>query len=283
MRLSRRSYPYPVVGNRDDVPGAAFQATVEMFADKETIYLDLNIQNSSSTLRGLIAAASAAYVVHVECTNTLFRRVFELREHTERIAIRADQLNDLVEVNVFAVATRDIPGYIVEGAHSDYEGSAFDVKKADILALGEGRVFVVESSYDVLGRIGSIMQIEGATEEGDLPMRVDFNGEKIRIILSKDDFRGYKLLRHDEALSAVITTSIVLPALIETLHYVESETGGDAGDALDALRWYRILTRRIAEMDLHNEGDKLTQAQKLLELPVRRALVTAHSLAEASA
>ncbi|HXO27763.1 MAG TPA: hypothetical protein VOA80_10490 [Thermoanaerobaculia bacterium] len=254
-----------------------------MIADKETIYLDVNIQHSSVTLSHLAVTARAAYVVHVECTNTLFRRVFQLRGAIDRIAIRADQLNDLVEVNVFAVATQDISGYVVEGAHVDYEGSAFEVRKADMLALGEGRVFVVESSFDVLGRVGSIMQIESAAEEGDVPMRLDFNGEKIRIILSREDFKEYKLLRHDEALSTVITTSIVLPALVEALHYIEDESGADEADALGSLRWHRILNRRIEAMKLADETDKLTQAQKLLELPIRRALVTAHNMAEASA
>lgn len=282
MKLSRRSYPHPVVGNFDDVPGAAFQATVEMSADKDNIYLDANIQNSSATIRHLVETARAVYAVHVECTNTLFRRAFEFREESKRIAIRADQLNDAVEVNVFAVATHDASGYVVDKAHADYEGSAFDVKKGDIIAVGEGRVFAVESSFDVLGRIGSIMQIDVAAEEGDLPMRVDFLGEKIRIILSKEDFKAYKLMRHDEALSSVLTTKIVVPALLETLHYIHNEDGNGDAETLEALRWHRVLTRRIEELGLKDESDKLTQVQMLLELPVKRALVTACNLAESS-
>lgn len=282
MKLSRRSYPHPVVGNWDDVPGAAFQATVEMSADKENIYLDVNIQNSSATIRHLVDTSRAAYAVHVECTNTLFRRAIEFREDSKRIPIRGDQLNDAVEVNVFAVATQDTSGYVVDRAHPDYEGAAFDVKKGDILAVGEGRVFPVESSFDVLGRIGSIMQIDGATEDGDLPMRIDFNGEKIRLILSKEDFKTYKLMRHDEALSSVLTTAIVVPALLETLHYIGSEEGGEDVEGLEVLRWYRVLARRIEALGLEDESDNLAKVQRLLELPVKRALVSARSLAEAA-
>lgn len=282
MKLSRRSYPHPVVGNLDDVPGAAFQATVEMSADKDNIYLDANIQNSSATIRYLVETARADYAVHVECTNTLFRRAFEFREESKRIAIRADQLNDAVDVNVFAVATHDASGYVVDKAHPDYEGSAFDVKKGDIIAVGEGRVFAVESSFDVLGRIGSIMQIDVAADDGDLPMRVDFLGEKVRIILSKEDFKAYKLMRHDESLSSVLTTTIVVPALLETLYYIHNEDGNGDAETLEALRWYRVLTRRIEELGLKGESDKLTQVQMLLELPVKRALVTACNLAESS-
>lgn len=281
MRLSRRSYPHPVLGNLDDVPGAAFQATVEMSADKDNIYLLTSIKNSSATIRRLIEARRAAYAVHVECTNTLFRRAFEFHDETHRIAISGDQLNDVVEVNVFAVAAQDAPGYTIDKAHADYEGSAFDVKKGDILAVGEGRLFTVESAFDVLGRIGSIMQIDAAPEDGDLPMRIDFSGSKIRILLSKEDFKSYKLMRHNEGLSSMLTTSIVLPALIETLHYIEDVGAGDEAEDLESLKWYRVIARRIEALAIKDD-DKLVKAQKLLELPVKRALMTAGGLAEAS-
>ncbi len=143
-------------------------------------------------------------------------------------------------------------------------------------------MFVVDSSYDVLGRIGSIMQIDSAPEDGDLPMRIDFSGEKIRIILAKEDFKSYKLMRHDEALSTVLTTAIVVPALIETLHYIAGGGSSEDSEAIESLRWFRVLTRRIEELGLKEDLDNFTTAQKLLELPVKRALVTACSLAEGS-
>ena len=278
MRLSRRSYPHPVVGNLDDVPGAAFQAIIEMSVDQDDIYIDATVQCSSATIRRLAEKGKAAYLIHAECTNTLFRRGYQFSAESERITIRADQLNDAVEVNVFAVATHDMADYVVEGSHSDYEGVTFDVRKGDILAVGEGRTFPIESTHDALGRIGTIMQIDAAVEDGDLPMEIDFNGDKIRIILSKPDFKTYKEMRTSEALSSVLTTIIVLPALEETLYYID---GGDA-EELEIVRWYRALRRRIESLGLQHETDKLTKVQKLLELPIRRAFATAYNLAEAS-
>jgi hypothetical protein len=77
MKLSTRSYPHPVVGNRDDVPGAAFQASVDLSTDRETVFLDVAIKCSSSTINKLIADGKANYALHVECSNTLFRRAYE--------------------------------------------------------------------------------------------------------------------------------------------------------------------------------------------------------------
>lgn len=279
MRLSRRSYPHPVVGNLDDVPGAAFQATIEMSVDQDNVYIDTNIQCSSTTVCGLVDDGRAAYTVHVECTNTIFRRAYEFAETSKRITIPVSQLNDTVEVNVFAVAMHDISSYAVEKSHPDYDGSSFDIRKGDIIAVGEGKTFTIESRFDALSRIGSIMLIEASPEDGDMPMRIEFNGEKIRVILSKADFSSYKLLRHNEELSGILTTTIVLPVLLETLYYIEG-CGDD--DELDSLKWYRALTRRIEALGLSNESEKLTKAQKLLELPVKRTLSTAQSVAEAA-
>src|SRR5438045_1606850 len=98
MKLSSRSYPHPVVGNRDDVPGAAFQAALDMSTDKEAIYVDAAINCSSNTINDLVKKKDAAFVVHVECSNTLFRRAFEFHAENHRVQIPADNLNDAVEV-----------------------------------------------------------------------------------------------------------------------------------------------------------------------------------------
>jgi len=279
MKLSQRSYPHPVVGNRDDVPGAAYQAAVEMSSDKENVYIDVATNCSSSTINRLIAEGAAKNIVHIECSNTLFRRAFEFAENSNRVAIPAENLNDAVEVNVFVRATRDVSGYSVDAAHADYGDTKFQIAEGDILAVGEGYVFHIESSFDSLRKIGSIMQIEESTEDGELPMRVDFNGDKIRVVLSKADFKDYKLLKGREGVSSALTSTIVVPVLVEALHFWKS---GESGVEGDDLRWMRALQSRISALELASESDNLILAQKLLELPLRRALVACRQLDDAS-
>ena len=195
MKLSSRSYPHPVVGNRDDVPGAAFQAALEMSSDQQTIYVDATVTCSSKTINDLLKKKDASLVLHIECSNTMFRRAFEFNQTKYRAQIATDNLNDSVEVNVFAKANKNISGYKVDSAHADYGSVAFDVEKGNILAIGEGQVFYIDSNFDALSPIGSIMEIHEAHQDGDLPMRVDYSGVKIQIVLSKKDFADYKLLK----------------------------------------------------------------------------------------
>ena len=156
MRLSERSYPHPVLGNKDDVPGAAFQAVLEMSTDKQFVYLAVEISCSCEVVNSLVASGDACFIAHVECSNTLFRRAFEFRERSHRFSMSSDSLNDAVEVNVFAQAVNAIKGYRIPEAHPDYDGAAFDLRHGDILAVAEGQVFHIESSFDSLKRIEAV-------------------------------------------------------------------------------------------------------------------------------
>lgn len=272
MRLSSRSYPYPVLGNGDDVPGSAFQATFEYASDQQFYYLTVTVACSSASLAKLIAKGSACFVLHVECSNTLFRRAYDFTEKSTRIQIPASQLNDAVEVNAFIRATKDIATYRIAGAHEDYGDAAFEVRLGDILAIGEGQIFDAENSFDTLRRVGAIMVIEQSSEAGDHAMKVDYNSEKIRILLCKNDFKAYSKLKMVPALTSHLTTTIVLPVLIEALHYIGEDNAG-----FQTYKWYRNLERRIEILELQSEQDVLAKAQRLLDMPIRRALAAADS------
>jgi hypothetical protein len=277
MRLSARSYPHPVLGNRDDVPGAAFQAALEMSADKESVYVTADVTCSCGVLNALLAAGRVALVLHLECSNTLFRRAYQFRDSQYRISVPADQLNDAVEVNVVARATDRIPDYRIPEAHPDYAGTVFDIHRGEILAVAEGQVFHIESSYDSLSRIGSIMQINESSKVGEVPMEPMFDGPKVVILLSKNDFADYKTLKLHEGLRGALTTAIVLPVLVEALRILKEEGAG----VDDSRRWVRALARRVESLGLSYDEQPLIVAQELLELPVKRALSSSRMVLEA--
>ena len=100
MKLSQRTFPHPVVGNADDVLEAAFQAAVEVSHDSVDYYLNLSVQCSSATILELVAKGEAVYVLHIECSNTLYRTVFEFAETAKEVVITGD--NYLVAVRQFS-------------------------------------------------------------------------------------------------------------------------------------------------------------------------------------
>ena len=248
-----------------------------MSTDKQSVYIAADVACSCALLNSLLGSGDTQLVLHVECSNTLFRRAYPFRETTHRISIPADNLNDAVEVNVFMRAVNRIPAYHIPEAHADYGDATFDVRRGDILAVAEGQVFHIESNFDSLSRIGSIMQINESPKDGDLPMEPSFEGDKIVIFLSKSDFADYKLLKLHEGVSGPLTTTIVLPILVEALHILKEEN-----DIEDTRRWVRALARRIEKLGLSRDVQPLILAQRLLELPVKRALSSSRMFAEAT-
>lgn len=274
MRLSSRSYPHPVVGNADDVPRAAFQAAYEYSSDKQFYFITVTVACSSDSLAKMIKKGAASYVLHVECTNTLYREAFDFTDQSTRIDLPANKLNGTVEVNCFIRATKALDKYRVDGAHDDYGNTAFDVRTADILAVAEGQTFEAEPQ-DTLRRIGSIMVIEESPRDEEHPMQVEFSTEKICIRLSKPDFARYKKLKSVPVLASHLTTTIVLPVLTEALHLIAQDS-----TEFEDLKWHRNLKGRLEDLALNSEDDWLNAAQVILDMPIRRAFASAAHYAE---
>jgi hypothetical protein len=266
MKFRARSLPHPVLNNGDDIPGFAFQAKFEPRGDKQKFYLSISFQQSHPQIQDLIKKKKAHYVVHVECGATLFRKRWSSYVEETVIDIRAEELRGRVEVNFFICAVAALPNIKIHGAHDDYGGSKFNIRKGDILAVAEGQIFDAEKDYDSLRKISAIMQILAGDKE-DGPFELEFRKDKILIILSKNDFKIYNILRRNPKASSALTGAIVLPVLVEILHEIDEEEG----DEFESYRWYRNLMRRLSTIP-ESVTDNLLKAQHILEMPLSRTL-----------
>lgn len=274
MRLIDRSFPHPVVGNRDDVTGAAFQMSLHVSSDRDFFYIECAAECSSKTLRGMLKKKQAKYCIHVECSNTLYRHAFSFVDDAKRLDIPARLLHGNVELNAFIVSMVEMPNYRPDDAHPDYGKARFPISHGDVLAVGEGLSFDAEQEYDALRRVGSIMQIVESNEDADHEMKVEFNQPKIVIVLSKSDFKTYSKLKQIKDLQSHLTTTIVLPVLAEALRIITADA-----EQYEGLRWCEILQHRTEAEGLASADDPLKVAQVLLDNPIRRALATAETYA----
>lgn len=272
MRLSNRSFPHPVVGNADDVPDSAFQANCEFESDPTNFYLTANVTCSSQTLLKAIKKGDACYALHVECSNTLFRRIYDFDGETHRVTIPATSIHNTVEVHVFVRAKKSFPKYMVDGSHPDYQGSTFVVGSGDILAISDGFTFEAEHPVDPLRRVGALVEVHKSTTTGDHPMDVEFNQDKIRIILCEADHAAYADMKGVPFLTNHLTTTLVLPVLIEAIHHLDPDP-----EAERTLKWEKLLVQRIEGLNLGPVASALEKAQRVLSLPIRRALASAQS------
>jgi len=277
MRLSNRSFPHPVVGNGDDVPGAEFQATFESEQDKSNFYIKVKIQCSSKTLLQAIKKGKACYTMHVECSNTLYRSAFDFTEDSYRATIPTTAIHDTVEVNAFVRAKAVMPEYTVDGSHEDYAGAVFSISPSDILAVADAYTFDADHSLDPLRKVGALMVVEESGKAGDHSMEADFDADKIRILLCEQDFTAYGEMKAVPHLTNHLTTTLVLPVLIEAIHQLDDDSEGGTEH-----KWAKVLRRRIDTLSVSSATTALEKAQQLLGLPIRRALASAQTYSAAS-
>src|ERR1051325_2103440 len=127
MKVNKKSYPHPVLGNGDDIDGL-FRAVLhhELGRDNVAITTDFEIENE--TIEDLVKKGSALFVLEVECPSSFFRKSYSSGEYKKSMQIPARLLRNQVDVGFYVVSAKKIDGYRPLGAHPDYEGIPFTVE-----------------------------------------------------------------------------------------------------------------------------------------------------------
>jgi hypothetical protein len=263
MSASTKSYPFPVLGNLDDIAGQ-FNPTLRYSLEPNKVVVESDFNLENSTIENLVSQKSATYLVQVECGSTFYRNVFVTSDNKIRIEIDAQDLRDKVDVSFAVVATKDIPNYDPEGIHPDLAGEPSYVEKGDVLADGGTGWFTADKTFDPLkAPVSSFMKIQEGTKKTG-PMEIDYGDDHILIKLAKNDFENYKFTR--KYATSVLHSSLVLPALIDVL-YTMNNKQSDYSDQPWFSRIQQICRERSINLD-----EPLMAAQQLLGQPIDRSL-----------
>ncbi len=268
MAATSKSFPFPVLGNEDDIKGL-FKPVMRYTLEPNAVVIECEFELSNSTIEQLIADKKAGYFVQVECGNTFYRRTFVTQEPKLKLEIEAGDLRDKVDVSFCVCATADIPDYSPDGIHPDLAGDPTAVETSDVLADGGTGSFMADKTFDPLkAPVSSFMKIKEAKEKS-APMTIDYGGDQILIKLSKDDYKNYVYARK-YAVSTLHST-LVLPALVDALYVINKD------NTYEGSPWFSRIKQICRERDI-DISDPLTAAQRLLGKPVERGLKEVRNL-----
>lgn len=265
MKVNAKSYPHPVLGNGDDL-GGLFKVELTYELSRDAVVLNPAFTLRNAGIEDLIKKGKASLVAEVECRSTFYRKSFATKNQSERISIPAKLLRERVTVSFSVCADQDIRGYKPTEAHPDFDGAPpFDVEAGDVLAIVGQISFTADKSFDPLRPpVSSFMSImEGSHHEG--PMRIDYEAEKITIILSKADWKEYLGVRGQKPVQGILHSAVVFPALVDAISKVESPAGAEYED----MNWYGRLDS-IMEAKSLKDKDPFEAAQKILDNPASR-------------
>lgn len=266
MKYNNRLFPHPVLGIEDDVLGE-FGAEMTYRSDKDYITLSVNFKLVEETLLDLIKKSKASFLIQIYCRGTMYREVFKTTSTiSDQLQIQSVKLSGEVEVHFFICAETDINSYLSKNFNPEYLKTAFDIERSDILAYGGKAKFVANKSPDELKSVSSLIRIKNS-EKKSKPMYNEYEGEKIEIMLCEEDYENYQLSIRNIAFVNLIHSCIVLPALVDALHFLDKEEAKE----FEERRWHKALNDWKTRSKVK---DPFQIAQNILDQPTERAFGT---------
>lgn len=263
MKVSAKSYPFPVLGNLDDIKGR-FNPSMKYTLEPNRVILECNIDLSNETIEDLIASNSASFYVQVECASTFFRRTYRSNDAKILIEIDAGDVRDKVTVKFLVCANVAIQEYDPVGIHPDLAGDSSVVEPGDVLADGGSGWFMADKTFDPLkAPLSSFMKImKGSYKSG--PMSISYDDDRIVIVLAESDYEKYFAVRNYSP--HTLHSALVLPALIDVLYTMQRNK-----EQYEDLPWFSKI-QQIAVQQQIDLSEPITAAQQILGQPIGRSL-----------
>lgn len=281
MQIKLRQYPHPVLSYfADDLINCAFQSTIKTSITQTTYKFDVICKTSSQGLLDLIKKNQAHYAIHIECPSTRFRKLFPSLNGSFSFEIPADLLDGKVQICAFITASENILNYKNTDFNQDYGEISFRINKGDVLAVDRDRLFYAEKQIDPLKKIPSIFTVIQNNNPNPPPFDIELTGNKVAILLSPENFRGYKFTSMVQDLQSTLATMLILPALAALVETMRVESAKNQEMEFEDRRWFRALGKKLKNIgiDIHDPNSfidsSIVIAQKLIGDPLAASLKT---------
>lgn len=158
MNITKRLYAYPILSEeKDDYISSVFDVELkyEMHGVNH-LRFDYNITMDNPQLQQLLDKGKAEYVIHMECSNTAFRKT--INTITEQVIddVPVGRLNGKLEIILLIVCKENIKGFINDDWNDDYAGLSFNLAKGSVLAYKNLPSLDIVKNFEELSSTNSI-------------------------------------------------------------------------------------------------------------------------------
>lgn len=273
MNIEHRLYPYPVLTYfSDDYLNSSFSSGLKVNRKNDDIIFNLTANTDDEKLLELIEQDYAEFLFHIECPSTAYRTIIVSRAGEENVSIPESMLNHKVNVCFFIVAKREIKNYKNKNFNEDYENIAFNIEKANILAIAKQFNIEIEKEKDDLVQMPSIFLILKKNSRNKSGMEIDMLNDRIGISLYKTEYEQYSALSKG-IFQPLLHSSIIFPTLIYVLENLKTSNLEDYED----YNWFKTIKKVLADMNIELNKDTLERefsydlAQKIINFPISRS------------
>lgn len=228
MQIGNKLFPYPTINNRN--LRSCFKETKYSFKSndyndgKDYVLEDACIEINNENIKRMIEKNLLGVGLIIECSATVYRKMFEVNIQPQTLKIPIDDLRDKVEISCYIYAKKDIDNFNDNDFLEDYNGYSFKIDKNDIIAIDDGYTIVIDYDESIDKKVSSIFQI--IRDKSADCMRIEKKAKKIVISLPEEEFTYYDNLRKNDNFQNIFFSMIAIPALTYCLKEFQ-----------DAIRW----------------------------------------------
>ncbi|KKB42079.1 hypothetical protein [Bacillus thermotolerans] len=267
MRLKKRNFPHPVLSPfSDDILNSSFQPTFTIESKGNKVGFQIKFDLENKDLERMIENQEAYFAVHLECKSTMQRFLETSYEPSASFEIDAKLLNKTVDINFFILSAVNKKNYSNSRMHDDFTGFSFAIKKGDILAYAKTQELELEKEQPE--NTEDIFSLQANYDSGNIPACTIERMDKIVVKIPKEQLDKIKvLIQFDESLNTILTQMYYVPALLDTLYYMQNIPDDDPGGDRDK-PWYKSISARLEQLNItldENEDNLLKITHRLLE------------------
>lgn len=271
MDIKPKLYPHPVLKeDTDDYVSSKFSCKLKQKRGMKKFIFTAEFTLDNGELLKLIEKEKVEYVLHVECSQSSFRKVFSSKNATFSFELEDKSLLGKVSICSFLLAKNNISQYYNADFDDDYQDSSFSLVKGSILAIGSQEVFIVEKDKNDLASVPSIFKIFHKEGKVGDPATVELDNNNIRIGLCKADYENYH--HQSRGNTHTINAFLIFPALIYALEYLKKDF-----QESEEMKWVQALTFALKKggytlnQDLLDMIPSFQLAQILMMSPITSA------------
>lgn len=221
-------------------------------------------------LLNYIAGSKACFAILIEARNFYYRKLHSPLGQVGELRLDADELSGYVDCMPFVIAAEDIPDYRLPDMNADYGRHGVSIRKGDVLAIGDARMFLAEREFDSLRKLSSIMEVLEDDKVSRGSMDVVLGGDKIRIFVCREDHARYSTLAKLPEVAPVLMQALAVPALQEAIVEMRKSEEGSG-----QRRWEVALSKRLATMNVDlADSSPADIACRILDGALASSLVT---------
>jgi len=261
------SYPYPVLYmNNDDYQKTSFSTKMDVKEEFGEVKIEAHFYLDNPEIKRLIENRFCVFLIHVECSQTSYRKAFETHQERLEISIATHQLRGKIVLHSFVIAKEAIHNYTNEYLNDWYKGIPLAFEKGNILAIGEAIETTLIDDHTEFLNLPSIVTVTKSLKNDY--MDVDIHSNNITIYLPEYEYHQYAMSAHSP-LKNTILAAVIVPALV----YVFSKIS-EANADLEEYTWYQVLDKIFQENNyrLEDVGTDVLSPLKAAQLVLRKPL-----------